>query len=738
LETRDRVAQHFIPECIKSNKTAQRWRGWFHLILTGIYIIFGLPAGSQALDTVHALVDLAVRSNGQTVSVFLIPGEFEPDHWYYTTSNLHFGLRELSGKQVPEMTLLRYQRPDPDNPNKYLEGATLQLAVDVDPLDDSAKRSLRRAAETAARKWESEYYRDFFAKLKATAGAVSPKQEQWKALYEDYPKAREVYSNPRGTPTFDELIERALQNDLDSWAVEGLKESTRLLKMCSPVSVSPLPISTAQLTLYDGSGQAVQPVGPTRGAAPEYAVEKLYFTVELERNAADTSEALLTSRTGIFMILRREYEVLSSPLAYKIVIDYDRAWQQYRSNTSFVSQAVDFAAYQSADLAEKDKKNISTRLEKDIMKAFDADGNGVSLLSLDTKTLQALVGRINRAILQDEWAPSKVNLDTRGSPAIKDRVLRVPAVRDAGPAFKNKDKKPAVEVFELSSDAPARGGTETLLPGYRYRERKSMITQGFLSLADYSESIRNQLVYDEKTPVWENAYFLLPGIGDDPEFGIRKVTVNISLNIQGKKWREQTATWSSKLGWILEGGGQPTRWGIVSFPLPEARDKYGDKELLQAEFDIDQEIMSLLGRRYYLKAEYKVKIFDGKSMIASPLECIQPIIFDFSNLRWRSPELSVYSVEINVTQKLGRLPTLTLQRNVVPGRELLSLPLLLDPMLENDVGSVSAKIEFASKYYDAKAGAPVSITLPWNLSNENLVELYPALFVSIFNEDWKD
>ncbi len=110
-----------------------------------------MPAGGQALDTVHALSDQTVRTGGRTVSVLLMPGEFEPDQWYYTTSNLHFGMRELSGKQVPEMILLRYQRPDPNNPDKYIEGATLQLAVDIDPLDDAAKKNLRRIAETAAK-----------------------------------------------------------------------------------------------------------------------------------------------------------------------------------------------------------------------------------------------------------------------------------------------------------------------------------------------------------------------------------------------------------------------------------------------------------------------------------------------------------------------------------------------------------------------------------------------------------
>jgi hypothetical protein len=98
----------------------------------------------------------------------------------------------------------------------------------------------------------------------------------------------------------------------------------------------------------------------------------------------------------------------------------------------------------------------------------------------------------------------------------------------------------------------------------------------------------------------------------------------------------------------------------------------------------------------------------------------------------------VYSAEINVTQKLGNRPILNLRRNAVPGRELLSLPLVLDPMLESDLGSVTAEIEFGSKYYDEKAGAPVSITLPWNQNKENLVDLYPALFVSIFNGDWKE
>ena len=736
-------ARLLFPERVRSIKIVRRWREWFYLLLTGIYILLGIPVGGQALDIVHALPDQTVRSSGRTVSVLLLPSEFEPDKWYYATSNLTFGIRELSHEQVPEMTLLRYQRSDPDNPHSYLEGATLQLAVDIDPLDTAAKRKLGTIAERAAKKWESSYYQVFLAKLKAEAGRVSPKQEHWESLYEDFQKAHNAYRNSNDIPAIDDLIVRALDQGLDSWAVHGLEESVRLLKMRGPVSVAPLPISTAQLAVYDGSGQATQTVGPTRGAAPEYTIDKLNFTVELERNAVDISEALLTSRTGIFMILRREYEVLSSPLPFKIVINYDKAWQYYSSSSSFVSQAVFFAAYQLTDSAEKDKKDIVNRLERDIMKAYDTNGAVVPLSSLDTKTLQALVGRINRAVLQDVWAPTKVDpkahSSPRGSQALTENDIGIPEVRrKAGSAPTSKQEGPAVEVVELSSDAQARRGTETLLPGYRYRERKSVTTQGFLSLGGYSESIRDQLVFDEKTPEWGNAYFLLPGIGVDPDLGVRQVTVNVSLFIQEEKWREQKATWNSRKGWLLGEGQQLNLWGIVGFPLPEAREKYGEKELLKAEFHVHQKIMSIIGRRYWLEAEYKVKIFDGKSIIASPLECIQPIIFDFSNLRWRSPELSVYSAEINVTQRLGSHPILKLRRNAVPGREFLILPLLLDPMLESDLGSVTAEIEFGSKYYDTKARAPVSTLLAWNQNKENLVDLYPALFVSIFNGDWNE
>ena len=478
-----------------------------------------------------------------------MPGEFESDRWYYTTSTLHFATQELSGQQVPAMSMIRYQRPDPENPNKYIEGATLQLAIDVDPLDESAKRSLLRKVQASANKWQSTYYKSFLDKLKEAASTASPKQEQWEALYQDYPSAYRNFPKSRVTPNLDDMVNQALNNGLDSWVVEGLEESIRLLRMSKPASISALPMATAQVVIYDNLGYATQSSGPTRGAAPEYTIDELTFSVDLERNTADTAEALLSSRTGIFMILRREYEILSAPLPNKIVIDYDRALQEYRRNANFLAEAVLFATYQLPETAEKNKKSISQQFERGILKAFGADDSPIPLASLETETLQALVGRINRAVLQASWAPKRLNLrtlsSTGSSSALKEEDLNFPEVRSktGTTAQSTRESKPAVDIVEPAPDAPARSGTEILMPGFRYRERKSSISQGFLSLAGYKKSIHDQLILDEKTPEWQNAFFLLPGIGDDPELGVREVNTNVALEIGGTKWHEQKAQW---------------------------------------------------------------------------------------------------------------------------------------------------------------------------------------------------
>jgi hypothetical protein len=63
------------------------------------------------------------------------------------------------------------------------------------------------------------------------------------------------------------------------------------------------------------------------------------------------------------------------------------------------------------------------------------------------------------------------------------------------------------------------------------------------------------------------------------------------------------------------------------------------------------------------------------------------------------------------------------------------VPVAIDPMGELDVGVISVKIGFDARYRDDK-GRPRRKALWWPLNDENLVELYPALFIPIFNEDW--
>jgi len=65
------------------------------------------------------------------------------------------------------------------------------------------------------------------------------------------------------------------------------------------------------------------------------------------------------------------------------------------------------------------------------------------------------------------------------------------------------------------------------------------------------------------------------------------------------------------------------------------------------------------------------------------------------------------------------------------------MPMGIDPMGELDVGVISAKIGFDARYRDEQ-GRPRRKALWWNLNNENLADLYPALFVSIFNGEWEE
>ncbi len=695
------------------------------LFLIVLILLAPFAAESLALDTVHALYNVEVRSGGSRATVLLLPGESDPENWYYSTRTLFFGQQIIAEENVPEMTLIRYQRPDPKNKNKFIEGATLQLAIDIDPLDEAAKKTLLSKARTAAQKWEKEYTDSFTAKLIQATEQGGDRQEQLKALGEAYKRAR-----GRG---LDKLVAQAQEDGFDSWVINGLREALRLNRMArtnqrKPESLKALPMATAQLTLYDQTGQSAQTTGPTRGAAPELASEKLGFTIQLDRNAADISEALLKSKTGIFLLLRREYEVLSSPLPYSVIIDYGKIVKEYRRNSSFLEKTVQFAAYDLPEKAEKEREYLSEQLDsKELLKVLDKKGASVPLSALDTRTIQSLLARINRAVLHDDWSPQKVNLKTR----LLTADLSVPAVRKDGTLQEGGQEKPSVGIRHIDVDAPALSGIETLPAGYRYRERQSVISQGFLRLPE-KESIQTQLIVDERTPRWRNAYFLLPGIGTDPQLGIFEVNAAIALRFKRKILLQQEATWKKWEGWTLEQGKKPARWGLLGFPLAGI----SEDDYLEMKFHVIQKVKcNLEGKNFEIDGEYTVEAFDGKSMVASPLECIQPVIFDFSNFAWRIPQQIVYSAKIQLKQKLRPAADLSIVRNAVPGKELVYLPVRLNAELENDLGSLEAQIEFPARYIDEKSGRRTSGSFTWVLNGEDLVEIRPSLFISIFGED---
>ncbi len=104
------------------------------LCLLGAAPLGAAPVARGILDNVRISVD------GRTYECMLFPSQDDNAKWYCVLKSPYLLERMVDGKNVPELMVYRFQRPDPRNPNKLIESGVIDCSFVVAPPDSVLER----------------------------------------------------------------------------------------------------------------------------------------------------------------------------------------------------------------------------------------------------------------------------------------------------------------------------------------------------------------------------------------------------------------------------------------------------------------------------------------------------------------------------------------------------------------------------------------------------------------------
>jgi hypothetical protein len=149
---------------------------------------------------------------------------------------------------------------------------------------------------------------------------------------------------------------------------------------------------------------------------------------------------------------------------------------------------------------------------------------------------------------------------------------------------------------------------------------------------------------------WESAWFVLPALSDKlADMGLTSIDMTISVIApDGKSSQRQTARWTpNQDGWEYLGKNRP----VIPFALQEFYEKFGDEKMKkEAKYQVETQFNFL--RDSFINKQ-TIAMFQGENPVASPLNEVDVISFDFSNLTFATMEDFSTLESINVKLKSG-------------------------------------------------------------------------------------
>ncbi|MBF0547039.1 MAG: hypothetical protein HQM08_21540 [Candidatus Riflebacteria bacterium] len=339
--------------------------------------------------------------------------------------------------------------------------------------------------------------------------------------------------------------------------------------------LSPLPISTATISLYSLSGDLISTAPEAPGVAPLFGTQHVPFNVNLKDVGVDAMKVLTGGapgkggKGGLPVLMAFSYSGITPKGGFKITVKWDNVYEHFSTDTKLqaaveqaswgVNAAADFQTIRDTLMADGSLKVES--LTNEAVSNADLEKYMDPVLKTLTDELVANLrppATINPAVAKDLSLPESKNDNsgTKDANAGKKEDKKDDEKKDDEKKDDEKKDDSSKSITEpikaLEGLAKAvqqdklptkvfTGAISFSLKDAKYRkkgtieykfEKRAVLTRttscgGFLGIGNYPDSVKQKCITMVPPNQWEKGLLILPEIGNPDALGITSVDMTV-------------------------------------------------------------------------------------------------------------------------------------------------------------------------------------------------------------------
>lgn len=509
--------------------------------------------------------------------------------------------------------------------------------------------------------------------------------------------------------------------------LKKIKSGIRLSTYKSNHRLAPMPIKSAELTLYDLGGDMLDQAAPKGGIAPIFGTQHYPFMLRLKDLGTDIMEALCRKQGGLPVLITYTFQGMTPKVGFAVEVNWDACYKHFSTDTNVALSVAKNAI--SGDLG----LDIATLREE-----FESKG----LIKIDSLTdetfsseqLDELMGPVLNLITAElfEQIHAPTSISPAEAKAVKDLAPKSPVaegIKAATEAYKKLTGKffsvNAQVNFALKDVKIVKKGKFT----YKF-DRQSIIDRtssfgGLLGIGNYPKEIQDKCITTMPAGKWESAYFILPAVGDPDALGITSLDISVTPEEKDAK----SGKWAQISGYKIESAGfnktGEAIWTAGGDKKEVTRFLYPLKALYESEgfstgnyrFKVDTTIKPKTGKS--IQTTSYMPLFDGDLPIAPPDDLVDVLTIDGSCLTYGEDVGQIFKA-------VGQLKAGKLSWGINLNSD--------NPMQTFLIPTDEKNITIPSLKFAQKSG----LLGNWKDCNKNLRELDPGLWFMLFDGDWQE
>ncbi|MBP7634521.1 hypothetical protein KBA41_10120 [Candidatus Ozemobacteraceae bacterium] len=520
--------------------------------------------------------------------------------------------------------------------------------------------------------------------------------------------------------------------------------------------LSPIPMKSAAISMYDLGGKMMDSAPIKEGIAPIFGNQQYPFQLHLTDLGADTLEALCSGRGGVPVIVTYTFLGMTEPGGFKVEVNWDACFKHFsadaklRANVGYKM----LGANLGADLSTIREKMISngmikvTSLSNEAMTPERLDAAMTPILQMITKELfdgikapAAIPPASAKEIAPPEGAkeasPGVVDGGTKKSSASSGATTAAAgaageaastavaaAVPGVGTLMKVVDVILSTDFkvgasFALKDVKLVRKGTMTYTFDRQAIVERKTSFGGPIGIGSFDKKIRDTCITVLPPGNWEAAYFMLPPVGDPAKLGFKQLNLSVlatcdDVAISGMKM--EAAIFKATTGFWQDKSGNECLTFL--FPLKSIYDSPDyKKDSTKFKFRIQLEVIPVAGAS--IKVTSELPMFDGDLAMAPPTELLQPVSISAECVSFGPQDDEIFFVK----------GTLKANQYGIPFKLTENLP-TQGFLIPRD----AREVKLTGMQFFSKKGKKID----WRFNNKELHDRYPDLDIMLFDSDWQE